>query len=100
MNTLKDAFRARSAPRLTWWDKLKLWRALKDKDMLNKLKSRKLWVTVAVAALSALLSGLGFENDLIEKIVNMGMTYVAAQGLVDVAAIRLAPQAPSPQPQA
>lgn len=88
---MNPALHAPRGPRLTLWDKLKLWRALKDKDMLNKLKSRKLWVTVAVAALSALLAGLGFDADLIDKIVSMGMTYVAAQGLVDVAAIRLAP---------
>ena len=75
----------RSAPRLSLWDKLKLWRAVKDKDMLNKLKSRKLWVAVGTAAVSTLLSGLGFDADLIEKIMTLAMTYIGAQGLADAA---------------
>ena len=72
-------------PRLSLWDKLKLWRAIKDPIMLDKLKSRKLWVTMATAALASLLSSLGFDAELIEKIMTLAMTYIGAQGLADAA---------------
>ncbi len=88
-------------PRLTLWDKLKLWRITKDKHMIEKLKSRKLWVAVSLAAFSTLLSGLGIDNELIEKIITLGMTYIGAQGLVDTAAAYATkPQAANPKPKA
>ena len=72
-------------PRLTLCDKLKLWRALKKMD-LTKLKSRKLWVTAAVAAITVVLNGVGFDEEL-------------TGNLVDVVTA-LKPQAPSPKPEA
>jgi hypothetical protein len=67
------------------WDKYKLYRLLKDPHMINKLKSRKLWVTVITAALLALGQGLGVDPELMEKLVTMAVTYVGAQSLVDAA---------------
>ena len=54
--------------------------------MMTKLKSRKLWVTVAVAALMALGQGLGLDPELLDKLLQMGMTYVGGQAVVDAAA--------------
>ena len=59
----------------------------KDKTMIEKLKSRKLWITVGVAALTTLLSNLGISSELINEIINLAMTYVVVQGTVDATTI-------------
>lgn len=92
----KDVLRPRRAPRLSLWDKIKLWRALKTMD-LTKLKSRKLWIAAGVAAVSVILNGLGFSQQLIDQLVNLALGYLAAQGAVDVATA-LKPQAASRKP--
>ena len=86
----------RRAPRLSLWDKIKLWRAIKTMD-LTKLKSRKLWIAAGVAAASVILNGLGFSQQLIDQLVNLALGYLAAQGAVDVANA-LKPQAASRKP--
>ena len=59
----------------------------KDKTMVEKLKSRKLWVTVGITALTTLLDGLGIAPDFIEQIMHLAMTYLVAQGAVDTATV-------------
>jgi len=56
--------------------------------MLQKLKSRKLWVTVAAAALMALGSQLGIDPDTLDKVMAIAMTYVGGESLVDAANAR------------
>jgi hypothetical protein len=74
---------------LSLWDKLFLAKDISnlitDKAMLEKLKSRKLWITVGFAALTTLLNALGVDQAFIAKLIGFGMTYVGAQGAVDVA---------------
>lgn len=76
----------RSAAGLTIWDKIKLARLIQDPVMIEKLKSRKLWVAVLSAAILALGQGIGLEAELLNKLVSLAMTYLAAQGVVDTAA--------------
>ncbi len=75
-----------SVPRLSWLDKLKLLRLLKDDTMLTKLKSRKLWVTVLTTALLTLSQQLGLDPELTTKIVAMAASYVLGQSIVDAKA--------------
>lgn len=55
----------------------------KDKAMIEKLKSRKLWVAVGGAAVVALLNGLGLSEDMTTKLVVLLSTYIGGQSLVD-----------------
>jgi uncharacterized membrane protein len=57
--------------------------------MFDKLKSRKLWVgagAMLVLYLNTKL-GLGIGDETMKNIVNVAMTYLGAQGVVDVAAV-------------
>ncbi|MCU9930987.1 hypothetical protein OFL77_27015, partial [Escherichia coli] len=63
---------------------IKLWRIIKDKTMLEKLKSRKLWVTVVTAAVVALSNQLGIDAELTTKLVGLAAAYVLGQGLADI----------------
>ena len=54
--------------------------------MLSKLKSRKLWATVAGAALLTFGSSLGVDDAITAKIVNLLMAYIGGQSIVDAAA--------------
>ncbi len=69
---------------LTLWDKIKIWRIIKDKAMLEKLKSRKLWVTVVTAAIVTLSGQLGIDPELTTKLVGLAAAYVLGQGLADI----------------
>ena len=62
---------------------LKLRHLSQDKAMIDKLKSRKLWVAVLGAALVALLNGLGLSSELVNQIVALLATYIGGQSLVD-----------------
>ena len=55
---------------------------------MDKLKSRKLWITVAVIGLVAVSEALGapIDDNALEAIVAMGLAWLGAQGLVDTAA--------------
>jgi len=68
---------------LTLLDKYKLWRLLKDKTMMTKLKSRKLWVTVITAAVLAFSQQLGLDPELTTKLVALAASYLLGQGVVD-----------------
>lgn len=67
------------------WDKIKLARLINDPGMIQKLKSRKLWVAVISAAILTLGQHLGLEAELLQKLVTLAMTYIGAQGVVDAA---------------
>lgn len=68
----------------TW----ELWKLYRRRDeMFKKLRSRKLWVTVAAVALVSLLNQLGVDDQLTQKIVTLAQTYVIGQGVVDVATV-------------
>lgn len=69
--------------KLTFFDKIKLYKLSKDKIMLEKLKSRKLWATVIGGALAVLGSELGLDAGLVDKLVSMLMVYISAQAVVD-----------------
>lgn len=69
---------------LTLWDKIKLWRIIKNKAMLEKLKSRKLWVTVVTAAVVTFSQQLGIDPELTTKLVGLAAAYVLGQGLADI----------------
>jgi uncharacterized membrane protein (DUF441 family) len=71
--------------------------------MLDRLKSRKLWVTVFSSALVALVKGLGIEvsDEQIASVTAIVVAYVASQGYVDSKAAKAeAPAivAPTPEP--
>lgn len=51
--------------------------------MVSKLKSRKLWATVAGAAFAALGSSLGVPDAVVTKIVALIGVYIAGQSTVD-----------------
>jgi len=55
---------------------------------MEKLKSRKLWMTLAVIALVAISDAAGspLDDKSLEAIVTMGLGMLGAQGLVDTAA--------------
>lgn len=55
---------------------------------MEKLKSRKLWITLVVIGLVAMSEALGapIEDKALEAIVAMGLGLLGAQGLVDTAA--------------
>lgn len=69
--------------KLTLFDKIKLYKLSKDKVMIEKLKSRKLWATVIGGALAVLGSELNIDADLVDKLVSMLMVYISAQAVVD-----------------
>ena len=71
------------SPRLSLWDKIKIWRILKDDNMLTKLKSRKLWVATGAAFVATLLASFGFDQALIDNIIYTAMAYLGAQGVAD-----------------
>lgn len=51
--------------------------------MVSKLKSRKLWATVIVSAITALAEQLGLPSEAVENLVNIGIAYLISQGGVD-----------------
>ena len=51
--------------------------------MNEKLKSRKLWVVVASAAITAFSGQLGIDSELIKYILMLTSSYVLGQGAVD-----------------
>lgn len=51
--------------------------------MVEKLKSRKLWVAVITAALVALGSSIGIDEATITKLVALGSSYILGQGIAD-----------------
>ena len=57
-------------------------------DKMEKLKSRKLWMTLVIIALVAVSDALGspLDDKSLEAIVTMGLGMLGAQGLVDTAA--------------
>jgi len=69
--------------KLSFLDKLKLYKLSKNKLMLEKLQSRKLWATVIGGALAVLGSELGLDAALVDKLVSMIMVYITAQAVVD-----------------
>ena len=55
---------------------------------MEKLKSRKLWMTLVLIALVAVSDALGspLDDKSLEAVVTMGLGLLGAQGLVDTAA--------------
>lgn len=53
--------------------------------MMEKLKSRKLWIAVIGAALVALATQLGFPQETVDNFVKVIMTYIGGQAAVDLA---------------
>lgn len=51
---------------------------------MQKLKSRKLWITIAAGALVTLGTALGFPEEAVEKLVYVAMAYLLGQGIADV----------------
>lgn len=51
--------------------------------MIEKLKSRKLWATVGVAAFTAFATQLGVSEDTINNIIALAMVYIGGQAAVD-----------------
>ena len=53
--------------------------------MKNRLKSRKLWVTIGVTLLTVLNGklGLGMSEGVISDLVMLALGYLGSQGLVD-----------------
>lgn len=76
-------------PSLSLWDKLRLARFVNnlrnDKAMLEKLKSRKLWVAVLGSALVALGSQLGLPEELTLKVAGLLGVYIIGESAVDFA---------------
>ena len=66
---------------LSTGDWFKLW--LRRDDMLGKLSSRKLWATVAAAAIAAFGGGLSIPESAIHQIVQLVTVYIIGQSVVD-----------------
>ena len=70
---------------------LRLWKVLtklkEDPTMKEKIKSRKLWISVFGAMLVAVNAGLGYPvpDTTINDIVMLLMTYVGGQAVADAA---------------
>lgn len=54
--------------------------------MSDKLKSRKLWVTIISAAALVAGQGFGLDQNLVSAIAKIAMVYILGQGAVDTAA--------------
>jgi len=52
-------------------------------SLVEKLKSRKLWVAVIAAALLALADQLGIDKEAADNIVQIVAAYLLAQGVKD-----------------
>lgn len=75
--------------RPTFWEKikiaLKLRNLIQDPTMKEKLLSRKLWITVISAALTAAAGYFGLDPELAAKIIaGIVGTYLVGQSAVDV----------------
>ena len=81
---------AQRPARLSLWQKLKLYRAVKDPVMLQKLKSRKLWVAVLATALTTLGTQLGLDADTVQNVVAIAVSYIVVEGAVDVVGVNKA----------
>jgi hypothetical protein len=57
----------------------------KNKAMIDKFKSRKLWATVIGAALVALGDQLGLDAETVQWIATLITGYVIGQGIADTA---------------
>lgn len=70
------------------WRKIApIFKALEKEENMARLGSRKLWVTVGVAALGALLTQIGVSEgqtqQLLDWLQNLTWGYLASQGAVD-----------------
>jgi len=54
-------------------------------ELLNKLKSRKLWAAVFGSALIAFGTELGLDEETSQQISHLIIAYIVGQGLVDFA---------------
>lgn len=81
---------------LTPGDWFKLW--LRRDDMFSKLSSRKLWATVAAAAIAAFGGGLGIPEAAIHQIVQLVTVYIIGQAVVDTGTVVSKPKGASPAP--
>lgn len=55
--------------------------------MMDKFKSRKLWVTVIGGAITVFAESLGLETEAANQIVQLVSAYILGQGAVDVAGV-------------
>jgi len=56
--------------------------------MESKLRSRKLWITVATVAILSLTDQLGIDHETANQIVAVAATYLLAQGAHDVVKVK------------
>ena len=54
---------------------------------MQKLKSRKLWITIAASALVTIGTALGFPEEAVQNIVYVAVAYLLGQGIADVGKI-------------
>ena len=52
----------------------------------SRLRSRKLWVTIIGSVVITLLSATGVESSIVDTVKWVLITYLGAQGLVDMSA--------------
>jgi len=60
-------------------------RKINNQAMWEKLKSRKLWVVVITATVTAMGDQLGIDPEAIKNLINLAMVYIGGQGVVDAA---------------
>lgn len=65
---------------------LELNKLTKDKTMIAKLKSRKLWAAILGAALLSLGDAVGLTPELTQGIVTIITGYIIGQGIADAGA--------------
>ncbi len=65
---------------------LELNKLTKDKTMIAKLKSRKLWAAILGAALLSLGNAVGLTPELTQGIVTIITGYIIGQGIADAGA--------------
>lgn len=74
------------------WNGVRIWRHLKKIAMIEKLKSRKLWVTIISGVVFAIGGAMKIDPETLQPLLVLAASYILGQGAVDaVAAARKEP---------
>ena len=68
------------------WRLIRWWKGGREGMDTSRLGSRKLWVTIIGSVVLTLLSVTGVEQNIVDTVKWVLITYLGAQGLVDLSA--------------
>jgi hypothetical protein len=72
--------------KLTIWQKIQLYKLATNPAMIDKLKSRKLWATVATTVIVLVGNHVGVPNDILTLVTGLVASYIIGQSVVDATA--------------